>query len=57
MKEESSQYINYITTDKGSFQIDYEYFNNYEPIIYLKGKEVNCDVEKKINLICSQNKN
>ncbi len=47
MKEESSQYINYITTDKGSFQIDYEYFNNYEPIIYLKGKEVNCDVGKK----------
>ena len=44
MEQESPQYINYQTTDKGSFQIDYEYFNNYAPIVYLNEKEVDCDV-------------
>ncbi len=44
MEQENPQYINYQTTDRGSFQIDYEYFNNYAPVVYLNGKEVNCDV-------------
>ena len=55
MEQEIPQYINYITTDKGSFQIDYEYFNNYEPIVYSNGKEVDWDVVKK-KLTCYVNK-
>ena len=43
MEQESPQYIYYQNTDKGSFQIDYEYYNGYAPIVYLNDKEVECD--------------